>query len=182
MPSMTPMMSAIFLDDAAMSCIVFTTVPTTSPPLTAAADAPAASWLAWPAVSALALTVPESSSIDAAVCCRLLACSSVRWLRSALPVAICAEPVAIDSLLARTWPTICARLSFMRESARSSCAVSSLPCTTMRELRSPAATVVATSTARPIGPVIERVIITAATLPSTSATTTIAISTSFAFA
>ena len=54
-----------------MSCIVCTTVPTISPPLTTAADAPAASWLAWPAVSALVRTVPESSSIDAAVCCRL---------------------------------------------------------------------------------------------------------------
>jgi len=43
--------------------------------------------------------VPVSSSIDAAVCCRLLACSSVRWLRSAFPVAICALPVAMLSLL-----------------------------------------------------------------------------------
>ena len=33
--------------------------------------------------------------MDAAVCCRLLACSSVRWLRSALPEAICAVPVAM---------------------------------------------------------------------------------------
>jgi hypothetical protein len=39
MPSITPMMSAIFFDELAMSCMVATTAPTTSPPLAAAADA-----------------------------------------------------------------------------------------------------------------------------------------------
>jgi len=59
----------------------------------------------------LFFTVLEICSIEAAVCCRLLACSSVRWLRSALPEAICEEPVAMLSLLLRTWPTMRARLA-----------------------------------------------------------------------
>jgi hypothetical protein len=67
-----------------------------------------------PAVSALARTLTVSSSIEAAVCCRLLACASVRWLRSALPLAIWTEPVAIESLDWRTWPTTSARRSRMR--------------------------------------------------------------------
>jgi hypothetical protein len=42
-PSITPMMSAIFLEDSLMPLIVETTSPTTSPPFTAMAEAPAAS-------------------------------------------------------------------------------------------------------------------------------------------
>jgi hypothetical protein len=69
--------------------------------------------LACCALSAFCLTVEPSCSIDAAVCSSALACSSVRWLRSALPLAICAEPVAMLSLLLRTVPTMRTRLSFM---------------------------------------------------------------------
>ena len=71
--------------------------------------------------------VDESSSIEAAVCCRLDACSSVRWLRSALPVAICDEPVAMLSitpmmsamrrelpLMSRMVSTICSTASLQR--------------------------------------------------------------------
>ena len=54
------------------------------------------------AVSAFCFTVAVSSSIDAAVCSRLDACSSVRCDRSALPLAISPVPVAIESLLIRT--------------------------------------------------------------------------------
>ncbi len=117
MPSITPMMSPIFLDDAAMSFIVSTTRPTAMPPRPAAAEASVASWLAVPAVSAFERTLPVSCSIAAAVCCRLLACSSVRWLRSVLPVAISADPVAMLSLDSRTWPTTSARRSRMRRIA-----------------------------------------------------------------
>jgi hypothetical protein len=65
-----------------------------------------ASWLAWRALSALALTVLPSCSIDAAVSCKALACRSVRWLRWALPLAICALAVATPSLLWRIDCTI----------------------------------------------------------------------------
>jgi len=43
MPSMTPMMSAIFLDDSLMPFMVSTTCATTSPPLMATVDALVAS-------------------------------------------------------------------------------------------------------------------------------------------
>ena len=107
-------------------------------------------------MSALCLTVAVSSSIEAAVCCRLLACSSVRWLRSALPLAICAEPVAIDSEALRTSPTMASRLVFIRFNAPSKVPISSVRSTTIAEPRSPAATVCATFTAMPMPPVIER--------------------------
>ncbi len=46
MPSMTLMMSAIFLDEASMPDMVATTCETTSPPCEATPVAPMASWLA----------------------------------------------------------------------------------------------------------------------------------------
>jgi len=49
------------------------------------------------AFSAFCRTVLVSSSIDEAVCSKEEACSSVRWLRSALPEAICVDAVAIVS-------------------------------------------------------------------------------------
>ncbi len=99
MLSITLMISEIFLLDALMSSIVDTTCPTTTPPLPADSDAAAASRFACRALSALCFTVLVSCSIDAAVCCRLDACSSVRELKSWLPAAIRAEPVAIESTL-----------------------------------------------------------------------------------
>ncbi len=82
MPSMTLMISAIFLDEPWMSDMVVTTFATTSPPCEATAAAPMASWLAWLACSAFCLTVEVSSSIEAAVSSRLAACCSVRCDRS----------------------------------------------------------------------------------------------------
>ncbi len=111
MPSITPMISAMRCDDAAISTIVATTCRTSAPPRAAASEASTARRCASTAVCALVCTVMVSSSIDAAVCWRLLACSSVRWLRSALPVAICVEPVATLSLLVRTCSTTSARRS-----------------------------------------------------------------------
>ncbi|EWS52943.1 hypothetical protein X551_04270 [Methylibium sp. T29] len=67
MPSITPMMSAIFLLLALMSSIVDTTCDTTWPPLAAVAWADDASWLAVRADSAVCLTVPVSCSIELAV-------------------------------------------------------------------------------------------------------------------
>ena len=49
--------------------------------------AAAASCEAERALSAFCVTVEVICSIEAAVCCRLLAVCSVRWLRSALPLA-----------------------------------------------------------------------------------------------
>ncbi len=97
MPSITPMMSAILRLDAEIASIVCTTAPTAEPPLAAMSLAEPASRSASTAVAALLLTVELSCSMEAAVCCRLAACASVRWLRSALPVATWLEPVAIDS-------------------------------------------------------------------------------------
>ena len=124
-------------------------------------------------MSALFLTVAVSCSIDAAVCWRLLACSSVRWLRSALPWAICAEPVAIDSDALRTSPTMATRLVFISFNAPSRVPISSSRSTTMVAPRSPDATVCATFTATPMPPVIERIrlrptrVATASTAPLT---------------
>ncbi len=68
MLSITPMMSAIFLDDIAMSLMVCTTLLTASPPCCAMAAAPLDNSRACVALPALILTVLESSSIDDAVC------------------------------------------------------------------------------------------------------------------
>ena len=97
MPSIAPMMSAIFFELSLMPFIVCTTWPTTSPPSTATLLAPSASSLACWAFSAFCRTVALSCSIDAAVCCSALACCSVRALRSLLPWAFCELAVATDS-------------------------------------------------------------------------------------
>ncbi len=110
MPSITPMMSTIFLADASIAAMVSTTRDTTAPLLTATSDAVAASCLAWRALSAFCLTVPVSCSIAAAVCSRLLACASVRLDRSRLPAAIWPEAVAMVSVPLRTWDTMLTRL------------------------------------------------------------------------
>jgi hypothetical protein len=151
MPSITPMMSAIFFELPMMASMVATTWPTTSPPRSAAALAEPASSDALRAVSELFCSVEVSSSIEAAVCCRLAACSPVRWLRSALPGAIWWEPVALESLVWRSWATMPTRLVFMRISAFSSRAGSSLRSTVICVVKSPRAKVSASSTARPIG-------------------------------
>ena len=106
-----------------MPFIVSTTWPTTSPPRVATSVAVRASWLAWAALSALLHTVAPSSVIVAEVSSSALACSSVRWLRSALPAAISDEPSAIDCDASRTSPTMRARLPCMAPSE-----ASTLPC------------------------------------------------------
>ena len=78
MPSITPMMSLILRLDWVIWAMVLTTCATTLPPLAATSLAELASCEAWRAVSALCRTVLLSSSIEAAVCCRLLAWASVR--------------------------------------------------------------------------------------------------------
>ena len=90
MPSITPMMSAIFCDAVVDALHRLDHLrPTTSPPLHRHRRwRRSASWLAWRALSAFCLTVEPSSSIDAAVSSSALACCSVRWHRSSLPWAI----------------------------------------------------------------------------------------------
>ena len=124
MESITPMMSSIFRELAVICSMVATTRSTILPPPVAAWLDEAASWVAVRTVSALSLTVAFISSMEAAVCSRLLACSSVRWLRSALPEAIWLAPVAIDSLLCRTSATTRARPARMSSMARSRLEVS----------------------------------------------------------
>ena len=79
MPSMTPMMSLIFLLLALMSCMVDTTCDTTSPPRAATSAADVAIGLAVWAESEVCFTVLVSASMLLAVVCGLLAVSSVRW-------------------------------------------------------------------------------------------------------
>ena len=98
MPSITPMMSAMRLDDSEIADIVSTTLPTTSPPCEATSTAPIASWLAWRALSAFWRTVEVSSSIEEAVSSRDAACCSVRRERSSLPAAISEAAELIASL------------------------------------------------------------------------------------
>ncbi len=119
MPSMMPMMSAIFAELSLMPCIVSTTRPTTALPFSATSDALAASVLACCALSAFCLTVEVSSSMLAAVSSSDAACCSVRWLRSVLPVAISFAAPPIAPLLSRTRLTVSVRRSFMsREGAQ----------------------------------------------------------------
>ncbi|MNR21892.1 hypothetical protein D3C85_1388210 [compost metagenome] len=103
----------------------------------------ASAW-AWRALSAFCCTVTVSSSMLAAVCAREAACCSVRDDRSTLPLAICAEPLAMLSLLARTEPT-----SWVNESCIRCIAWVTLPGSardmSMRAVRSPLAMLVARS-------------------------------------
>ena len=89
------MMSEIRRLCAAIAVIVPTTSPTTRPPCSAerlasvaSVEASRAEPLFWPTATVI-------SSIDAAVCCSELACSSVRADRSWLPVAISRDAPAM---------------------------------------------------------------------------------------
>ncbi len=155
---MTPMMSLILADDALIASIVPTTCSITAPPRAATLDAASASTLAWRALSAFWRTVEVSSSIEDAASSSADACCSVRLDRSWLPTATWPAATAMVSVPTRTVPTVRARLSFMVFRACSSWPVSSRVVTSMRLVRSPAATVLATSSARPSGRVMERVI------------------------
>jgi len=149
MPSMTPMMSEILPEDVWISCMVLTTWPMTSPPLTATALALADNCCAWRALSAFWCTVALSCSMAAAVCSRALACCSVRLARSWLPDDICSDALARLSPPSRMWVTIPVSCCCMAPSACSTWAASSLPCTVTVWVRSPWAMVSATAMACP---------------------------------
>ena len=110
MPSMSPVISAIFDELSLISVIVATTRPTTSLPRVATSEALAASVLACCAFSAFCFTVEVNSSMLDAVSSSEAACSSVREDKSTLPEAISLEPVAILSADSRTCPMSLTRL------------------------------------------------------------------------
>ncbi len=99
------MMSAILSEWAVMSSIVRFMRVATSPPAAAACAADEASSSATRADSAVWRMVPEISSIDDAVSCKLAAERSVRTDRSWLPCATSLLATVIDSELPRTSPT-----------------------------------------------------------------------------
>ncbi len=156
MPSITPMMSAIWRDEPLISSIVVTTRATTAPPRIATSAAVAASSLAVRALCTEFCTVPFICSIDAAVCCRLDAASSVRDDRSMLPSAISAEAMPMLSVEVRTCDTSVLSESCIEASAFSRRPVSSRSCDSIDSVRSSAAMRCAASTARWIGRVMPR--------------------------
>ena len=139
MPSMTLMMSAIFLDEASMPAMVPTTLLTISPPWDATPAAPMASWLAWRACSAFWRTVEVNSSIEAAVSSRLAACCSVRCDRSWLPAAISLAAELIDTADCWMRPTISASCAAVVLASSRIRANTPLKSPVMRAVRSPAA-------------------------------------------
>ncbi len=149
MPSITPMISAMRLDESLIEAIVPTTSATTSPPLTATSEADTASLLAWWAFSAFCLTVAVSCSIDDAVCSSAAACRSVRADRSMLPLAISPAPLLMVSAPLLTLTIMPTSLSFISCMVSSSRPASPAPAAAglMRLDRSPAATLRATPTA-----------------------------------
>jgi len=114
--------------------------------------------LALTALSAFCLTVEPSCSIEAAVCCRALACCSVRVDRLWLPWAI--SELAVDTLIdpSRTPATRPERLWRMASMAATSEAISSLPRATSGRARLPWANSWVAAPASPSGPTMERVV------------------------
>jgi hypothetical protein len=155
MPSMVPMMSAMRRLLWLMRSMVLTTSVTTAPPRSALLLAWLASWLAVRAASAVWFTVAVSWFIAEAVCCRLAAVCSVRWLRSWLPLATSELATWMLSAAERTLPTMRCRLSCMSTSERDKVAASSAPCTCISAVRSPSRTPAAKSSARFRGTTME---------------------------
>ncbi|KGD50068.1 hypothetical protein DO72_6787 [Burkholderia pseudomallei] len=138
-PSIVPMMSATFDELVAMSCIVVTTWPTTSPPCVAMSDALTASWLACRAFSAFWRTVPVSCSMLDAVSCSEAACDSVRADRSALPLEISRAPRSTASAPRCTAFTMSPTAACIRPMPWKSRPISLLPAMRVACVRSPAA-------------------------------------------
>ncbi len=157
MPSITPMMSEIFFDDALISSIVDTTCDTTLPPRVAISEAEFARPCAWLAASALWRRVLVSSSIELAACCRLPAVCSVRALRSWLPLATWVLATWICSVELRISHTMRVSESCILPSDAVSCADSSSPTARQAPVRSPEAMRSAAFWAACTGPTMLRV-------------------------
>ena len=140
MLSITPMMSPILCELSEMPRMVDTTSDTTLPPSAATLLASVAMRLAMDAFCALWLTVALSSSMDAACCCKALACDSVRSLRSRLPWAISALAADSWAALLSTCLTMATNSVCMVASARFRSASSSWPWVFTCPVRSPFAT------------------------------------------
>ena len=117
--------------------MVLTTWATTLPPRAATSLAELASWLAVRAESAVWLTVPVSSAIEVATCCRLLAVCSVRVLRSVLPVAISCAATETPSAPPRMEPSVCRRDTCKACSALSTSEACDWPLASTSFVRSP---------------------------------------------
>ena len=104
--SITVMMSAIFFDDSSMRDIACTASATTWPLRSAVSRVSLAYWFASFACSAFFLTVTDISSIEADVCSRLAACSSVRDDRSVVLEEISAEALDTSCAASLIWETI----------------------------------------------------------------------------
>ena len=99
---MTPMMSEILREESSILAMASTAWATTWPPRSATSRVALADVLASCAFSAFFFTVLAISSIEAEVCSRLAACSSVRCDRSVVLVEISAEALvtsAADALI-----------------------------------------------------------------------------------
>ncbi len=139
MPSMTPMMSAIFLLLASMPCMVCTTLRTACPPSVTTRWASRVMRSADCAWSALWATVEPSSSMAAAVCSSALASLSVRAARSWLPWAISALARATLWACSFTPPTTRVRPVLVVFMASSRWPISSWRSLCTRKVRSPSA-------------------------------------------
>src|SRR5450830_1224505 len=134
------MISTIFRDESLIAAMVSTTCKTTVPPSTATVDAAFASVFACLALSEFCFTVLVNSSIDEAVSSSAPACCSVRDDKSILPVAISEDAVAMASVPWRISVHITSKLFAIVFMELINCLISSLPETSIRCVKSPAAT------------------------------------------
>ncbi|MCY1286562.1 hypothetical protein D9M70_355380 [compost metagenome] len=135
------MMSVTLRELALIADMVWTTLPTTSPPRSAMPDAASARPLAARARSVFWRTIAVSSPMLAAVCCSEAACSSVRCDRSVLPAAIWCEAAPMESVAALMRVTRSVSMSSISPSPPSSRPNSPPRSVSKSWLRSPAATV-----------------------------------------
>ena len=162
------------LDERLMSPMVWTTAPMASLPRRATSLARAASPAASRADVALLSTVLVSSSIEAAVCSRLLAWASVRADRSWLPPAISPEATCTPSTSWRTSVTTAIRFTLSWFRARISSPISSVLRDSCRADRSPAAILLANASTSPTGATSMRFMNAAATSDTTAVAATAA--------
>jgi hypothetical protein len=170
-PSMTPTISAIFFDASWIPPMVSTTRPTICPPLSAFSAALLAMLLADLALSAVCFTILVISSTLATTSSSEEACSSLRWERSVLPLAISSDAWLTTWAPSRMLAATSCRLLCMRSSAVSRRPVSSCDPASISPVRSPEATRSVIATALPSGRVMPRASHRIASTPATRAAT-----------
>ena len=172
MPSITPVMSAILRLAWEISPMRSTTCSITSPPRAAVRADWAAMSSAADAACALLDTVPSSVCIAAVVCCSAPAASSLRRLRCSLPSAMPLLAPRMRSADRRMPPTRSPSWPCMSSTACCSRPSSSLRCTDMVRLRSPAAMASARRTVSCTGRVMLRVRVQAISVAASPPATT----------